>query len=85
MKTTKRHSGRIEVKPGLQAIAGMKETWRKAYQAACKYDGMPEDTKFAAFSEGNPYVQFVDRAYTEYCSMIAEYQAGGYVGLRMGR
>ncbi len=65
MKTRTKHSGRIEVKPALRAIEGMKNTWAAAYKSACKYDGIPEDSKFSVFSDDNPFVLFVDKAYRE--------------------
>ena len=83
MKTHSKHSGRIEVKPALRAIQGMKDTWAAAYQSACKHDNIPSNSKFTVFSDNNPFTPFVDKAYTEYCNMIAEYQTGGYVGLKM--
>jgi hypothetical protein len=80
------HSGRIERhRPGSakdplnQAAAA----WRSAYRAACRHDGMPEDTQFAVFSAGNPFVQFVDKAATMLFEMQQQYAAGGYVGLTM--
>jgi len=81
MKTRSKHSGRIEVRPGLKAIQGMRNTWISAYKAACKHDGIPEDSKFSVFSDDNPFVPFVNKAYEEYCTMKREYQSGGYVGL----
>lgn len=81
MKTIGKHSGRIEVRPGLKAIQGMKSTWAAAYKSACKHDSIPENSKFTVFSDENPFVPFVDKAYQKYCSMISEYKAGGYVGL----
>ncbi len=80
------HSGRIEAyrprsakDPLNQAAAA----WRAAYRSACRFDGMPEDTKFAVFSKDNPFVQFVDKAAAILFEMRAQHQAGGYVGLTM--
>jgi len=84
MRTTTKHSGRIEVRPGLKAIQGMKNTWAAAYKSACKHDGIPEDSKFSVFSDDNPFVPFVDKAFQEMCAMMTEYKAGGYVGLTIG-
>ena len=80
---TSKHSGRIEVASGQKTIAGARFAWRRAFEAACKHDGLPADTKFAAFSDSNPFRQFVDRAAQTYFETIREYQAGGYVGLRL--
>ena len=59
------------------------EVWRRAYRAACRHDGMPEDTKFAVFSKENPFRPFVDIAAGEFFARKREYDAGGYVGLEM--
>lgn len=88
MKTRTRHSGRIERHrptspndPINQALFA----WRQAFRAACRHDGMPEDTRFAVFSDDNPFARFVDAAARELIARRAEYAAGGYVGLEMGR
>jgi hypothetical protein len=83
MRTTTKHSGRIEIKPALKAIEGMRQTWLSAYKAACKYEDITEDAKFVIFSDDNPFLPFIDRAYIQYCEMKLEYQAGGYVGLSL--
>ena len=83
MRTRSKHSGRIEVKPGLKAIQAMKNTWAAAYRSACKHDNIPGGSKFVVFSDDNPYIIYIDKAYREYCNMIAEYQSGGYVGLTL--
>jgi hypothetical protein len=78
-----KHSGRIEVGQGKKVLAGLRFAWRRAFEAACKHDGIPGDAKFVEFSDDNPYRQFVDRAAQTYFETIREYQAGGYVGLTM--
>ena len=84
MRTISKHSGRIEVRPALRAIADAKATWLSAFNAACRHDGIPEGSKFVEFSEDNPFLPYVDKAYEIYCEMKRVYQVGGYVGLRMG-
>lgn len=83
----KGHSGRIERHrphspndPLNQAAA----VWRSAYRAARRHDGIDEDAKFAVFSDGNPFAQFVDKAAAELFQRRREYAAGGYIGLTIG-
>lgn len=83
MKARRSHSGRIEPKKGLEAVDEAGRVWKAAYQSALKFDDMPEDTKFAVFSDNNPFVQFISLAFEEYNKRIQEYKAGGYVGLRL--
>jgi hypothetical protein len=83
MRTTTKHTGRIEIKPGLRAIDAVRQAWQSAFRAACRHDGIEEDSKFVVFSKDNPFVPYIDRAHQEYCNTVREYQAGGYVGLRM--
>ncbi len=84
MARISKHSGRIEIRPGLKAIADAKAAWHAAYRSACKHDGIPEDSKFTIFSDDNPFNQFVDAGFKEYCARVNEYQSGGYIGLRIG-
>ena len=82
------HSGRIERhRPNSphDPLNQAAEVWRRAYRSACKHDGLPEDTQFAVFSKDNPFVQFVDKAAEEMFARKREYDAGGYVGLTMGK
>ena len=84
MKTISKHTGRIEIHPGLRAIANAKFAWQQAHKSACKHDGIPENSKFSVFSVDNPFVKFVDAGYREYCARVTEYKSGGYVGLKLG-
>ena len=80
------HSGRIEAHRPKSANDPLNKAafvWRRAYQAALKHDGLPEDAKFAVFSDSNPFVQFVDLAAKEMFARKREYDAGGYVGLQI--
>ncbi len=36
------------------------DTTRYLWKKACKHDGIPEDTKFAVFSNDNPYDKLLD-------------------------
>lgn len=78
------HSGRIEAHRPRSKHDPLNQAalaWRSAYRAACRHDDLPEDTQFAVFSKGNPFVQFVNRGAMEFAERMREYQTGGYVGL----
>lgn len=79
------HSGRIERHRNSKhdPLAQAAWAWKRAYQAACEHDGIPTDSKFVVFSDGNPFRQFVDKAANEYFARRREYEAGGYVGLQI--
>jgi len=79
-----KHSGRIERAGGLKTLAHAKWVWDSAYKSACKHDDIPEDSKFVVFSDDNPFRQFVDIAASQYFDMLAQYRAGGYIGLQIG-
>lgn len=82
----KGHSGRIEAyrpKSANDPLNQAAAVWRAAYSAACRHDKIPEDIKFAVFSDQNPFVQFVDKAAKELFARRQEYAAGGYVGLEI--
>lgn len=83
MRTITKHSGRIQVKQGRQAIIDAAHTYQAVWQSACKHDGIAPDSKFIVFSDSNPFLQFLAPAMREYQSRMAEYQAGGYVGLQI--
>jgi hypothetical protein len=86
MKAISKHSGRIERHRPRNPNDPLNQAafaWRRAYEAACKHDGIPVGAKFAAFSAGNPFAPFVDRAAAEYFACKREYEAGGYVGLQL--
>ncbi len=81
--TTRKHSGRIEVSQGQQAVADAAAAYRSAWESACKHDGIEPDVRFVVFSDGNPFVQFIGPALQRYRETKAAYEAGGYVGLRI--
>jgi hypothetical protein len=83
MRAKKGHSGRIETRP--RALAAAAFAYRRVWEAACKHDGIPTDTKFAVFSDGNPYTKFIDNAFAHYAACRREYESGGYVGLEIER
>jgi len=51
----------------------------------CEEDDIPADSKFVVFSEDTnaKYQMYYNKALDELRRAIAEYQAGGYVGLRI--
>lgn len=82
-RKVRQHNGRIEVGPGLQYLADLRETVARAWRSACAHDGIDPSNTFVIFSEDNPFAPFVDEAVAQYEAARAEYQAGGYVGLRI--
>jgi len=83
MKTITKHSGRIEQKNGLRAIADMRATVKSAWNSACEHEQIPTDSKFVVFSDDNPFSPFYDKAVRQLMEMMEQYQAGGYIGLRL--
>lgn len=81
MKSRTKHSGRIEIRPALKTIDGIRRTIRSIWVSACKYDKIDPKEKFVIFSKKNPFVSFYEIAMKEYRQTISEYQSGGYVGL----
>jgi len=78
-----KHSGRIEVEKGRQAVAEAAAAYRSIWESACKHDGIDPAARFVVFSDDNPFVQFLGPALTRYRGTKAAYEAGGYVGLKM--
>lgn len=78
-----KHSGRIEPVRGKQYLADLRWNWQAIYARACKHDGIMPGARCAVFSNDNPFVPFLDRAASEFFQAVREYQAGGYIGLRL--
>ena len=76
----KARQDRIE---GRKYIARMAATVKACWAAACKADDIPVDSTFVVWSDGNKYAPFYERAMTQYLEACAEYEAGGYVGVRI--
>lgn len=68
---------------GQKALVGIQNTVSLLWIRACQEDGIPTDSKFVQFSEGNKYAAFYNQAVQQMWAMQREYQAGGYVGLRI--
>lgn len=65
----------------LQFLEDLSSACKSAYAAACKHDGIPLDTKFAVFSENNPFVPFINGGMTEYMQAKQDYFNLGYCGM----
>ena len=70
---------------GQAYIEGLRSTVHQLWEKCCEEDGMPADTKFAVFSEGNKYLPFYNKALQELWEAQEQYKAGGYVGLRISK
>lgn len=58
---------------------------RAAWKSACEFDGIPPNSKFVSFSEDNPFAPYLNKATEEYFAHKREIEAGGYVGLEIGK
>jgi len=70
-------------KQGQAYIAGLAATAKSLWALACNEDGIPVDSKFAVFSDGNRAAKLHDRAMQQYFEARQQYADGGYVGLRI--
>ena len=70
---------------GQQYIAGLQNTVRVLWEKCCEEDGIPVDSRFVVFDDNNKYNKFYNKAVKEWMEAIAQYRAGGYVGLTMRR
>ena len=70
---------------GQRYIDGLKAVCRDLWRKACEFDGIPSDSKFVEFSEGNRFAEFYNKAMIQLLEAQAQYKAGGYVGLKIGR
>jgi len=77
MKTNSKYSH----KDCQNAVISARDVYHKVWLSACQYDDIPINSKFVVFSDSNPFVYYVNKAYQELISRISEYQNGGYVGL----
>jgi len=85
VKAKGKHSGRIEADAGATVVANAKAAWRSAWEAACSHDNIDPSEKFVVFSDDNPFVPYIGKAFDEFVRFRDEYLAGGYVGLELGR
>ena len=72
---------------GQQTIVGLQRTVKSIWNTMCEADGIPEGSKFVIFSDETnaKFGLYYNKALDELSRTIAEYQAGGYVGLRIGQ
>ena len=72
-------------KQGQQTIVDWKQTVESIWNTMCEADGIPVDSKFVVFGDetNTKYEFFYNKAISELRQNIVEYQAGGYVGLRI--
>lgn len=66
-----------------KAVLDAREVYHRVWFSACNYDDIPVNSSFVVFSEDNPFVFYVNKAYQELIKRIVEYQNGGYVGLKI--
>jgi len=66
-----------------KAVLDARDVYHRVWFSACNYDDIPVNSRFVVFSEDNPFVFYVNKAYQELIQRISEYQSGGYVGLRI--
>lgn len=66
-----------------KAVLDARDVYHRVWFSACDYDDIPVNNNFVVFSEDNPFVFYVNKAYQILVERIYEYQNGGYVGLRI--
>jgi hypothetical protein len=70
---------------GQDYIAGLENTVRQLWIKCCQDDKIPINSKFVVFKRENKFVPFYDTAVRQLLAARAQYRAGGYVGLQIGR
>lgn len=70
---------------GRKHIASRASTVRACWEQCCRYDDMDPESKFVVFSKSNPYTKFYDIATRELTEAVQQFNAGGYVGLKIER
>ena len=68
---------------GDAAILGMAATVATLWRRCCAHDSIDPNSLCVAFSEGNPYAPYYDKALGMLREMQAARRAVGYVGLTM--
>jgi hypothetical protein len=76
----KAREDRIE---GRKYLARLRATVKACWQRACEADGIAPESTLVVWSEGNKIAPFYERAMTQYLEACREYEAGGYVGVRI--
>ncbi len=70
-------------KGGQAHITACAQAAKALWEKACEHDSVELGASFVVFSDENPWVPLRDKALREYWTAKREYQAGGYVGLRI--
>lgn len=70
---------------GQKYIDGLRSTRTQLWKQACEFDSIPVDSKFVVFSKDNKFAEFYNLSCLRLSEAIAQYRAGGYVGLKIGR
>ena len=68
---------------GRKYILTLAATVRAGWARACELDGVPADSTFVVFSDGNKVAPFYERAMAQYLESCRQYEAGGYVGVTL--
>ena len=69
---------------GFAHIQALEYTRRRLWESACRHDDIEPDSGFVAFSDDNPFVEFMEPVDTQLREAYAACQpGGGYVGLRI--
>jgi hypothetical protein len=76
----KAREDRIE---GRKYLARLRATVKACWARSCEADGIPVDSSLVVWSDGNKFAPFYERAMTQYLDACREYEAGGYVGVRI--
>lgn len=71
------------VRQGEQYLRSLAATYRRCWQAACRYDGLDPDATCVCFSCENPYVPYLGRIFQQYQENLQAFTCWGYVGLTM--
>ncbi|GEM_PF-7047120 len=65
----------------MQFVEDLFATSAQLFQRALEFEGYPPDTKFAVFSDDNPFVIFLDKVRTRAFEARSNYLNFGYEGL----
>jgi hypothetical protein len=78
-----RAEGKYNHRACQNAVFIARNVYHKVWVSACAFDNVPIDSKFVVFSNSNPFVYYVNKAYEILVQWIYEYQNGSYVGLKI--
>ena len=75
--------GKYHHKACQNAVLLARDVYHKVWASACDFDDVLVSSKFVVFTDSNPFVYYINKAYQELINRIYEYQNGGYVGLKI--